>query len=137
MANQALIDGLNEQLNREVTTFLRYILQAAKITGAQWESVREMYLAEVTDEVGHAQELSNWIEYLGGTPKLSPDLAPAPDDVRTMLANDAEQERKDVANYARLAELAGKEGLMALKLKMEEQAADEDEHGHEMRRMLG
>jgi len=137
MASQALIDGLNEQLNREVSTFLRYMLQGAKITGAQWESVRAMYLGEVADEVGHAQELSNWIEYLGGTPRLAPDLAPVPDDVRTMLANDVEQERKDVGNYSRLAELAGKDGLMALKLKMEEQAADEDEHGHEMRRMLG
>ncbi|MEA3344656.1 MAG: hypothetical protein U9Q78_00155 [Chloroflexota bacterium] len=40
-------------------------------------------------------------------------------------------------NYVRLASLAEQEGLFALKMKMEEQAADEDEHGHEMRRLLG
>jgi hypothetical protein len=33
MANQELISGLNSQLNREVTTFLRYLLQAAHIKG--------------------------------------------------------------------------------------------------------
>jgi len=137
MANEELLSGLNEQLNREVSTFLRYMLQASKISGAQWEGVREMYLKEVLDEVGHAQELSNWIEFLGGMPSLRPDLSPPPQDVRTMLENDAEQEKIDVKNYTRLASLADSEGLMALKLKMEEQAADEDEHGQEMKRMLG
>lgn len=56
MADQALINGLNEQLNREVSTFLRYMLQGASIKGAEHEPIREMYLSEVTDEVGHAQE---------------------------------------------------------------------------------
>ena len=32
---------------------------------------------------------------------------------------------------------AEEEGLIALKMQMEDQAADEDEHGHEMRRLLG
>ena len=65
MKKSELLDGLNDQLNREVTTFLRYMLQAASIPGAE------------------------------------------------------------------------DEGLIALKMKMEEQAADEDEHGQEMRRLLG
>jgi bacterioferritin len=135
--NEDLITKLNEQLNREVGTFLRYLLQAASIKGAQYEKVREMYLEEVTDEVGHAQYLANQIVMLGGTPQLSPDLTPPPTDVRTMLARDAEAEIADVKNYVHLATLADRGGLIALKLKMEEQAGDEDEHGQEMRRLLG
>lgn len=137
MSKQQLIDGLNDQLNREVSTFLRYLLQAASIRGAGWEKVREMYLEEVTEEVGHAQYLANQIALLGGQPSLSPDLTPPPDDVRAMLEHDAREEATDVKNYVRLASLAEKEGLMALKLKMEGQAADEDEHGQEMRRLSG
>ncbi|HPK67103.1 MAG TPA: ferritin-like domain-containing protein, partial [Thermoanaerobaculia bacterium] len=68
MAHKELIAGLNEQLNREVTTFLRYMLQAASIKGAANEVVRELYLEEVKDEVGHAQYLANQIVMLGGTP---------------------------------------------------------------------
>jgi rubrerythrin len=45
--------------------------------------------------------------------------------------------RLDVKNYMRLAALAEKEGLVALKMKMEEQAADEDGHREEMQRLLG
>lgn len=135
MDRQELIDGLNEQLNREVTTFLRYMLQAASITGAKNEPVREMYLDEVTDEVGHAQYLANQIVALGGEPTLDPDLTPPPSDVSTMLERDAEAEVEDVKHYTRLAGLAEDEGLMALKMAMEDQAADEDEHREEMKRL--
>jgi len=137
MARDELIKKLNEQVNREVTTFLRYMLQAASIKGVEFEPVREMYLEEVTDEVQHAQYLANQIVMLGGTPLLEPDLTPPPRDIRSMLKQDALEEEKDVKNYMRLASLAEQEGLIALKMKMEEQAADEDEHGYEMRRLLG
>ena len=132
-----LIAKLNDQLNREVATFLRYMRQAASITGAENESVRQMYLAEVTDEVGHAQYLANQIEQLGGTPELSPDLSTPPEDVEDMLAADAAEEESDVKNYTRLAEMAEEQGLIALKVAMEEQAVDEDEHRQEMQRLLG
>ncbi len=137
MAKEELLEELNKQLNREVTTFLRYMLQAASIKGAEFEAVRQMYLEEVTDEVGHAQYLANQIVMLGGTPQLAPDLTPPPAEVQQMLEKDAKEEETDVKNYVRLASLAVQAGLFALKTKMEEQAADEDEHGQEMRRLLG
>lgn len=137
MATEGLIEGLNEQLNREVTTFLRYMIEAATIRGAEAEPVRQMYLEEVLDEVGHAQYLANQISQLGGTPVLDPDLTPPPDSVRAMLEADAREEEEDVRNYVKLARLAEDEGLVALKMQMEDQAADEDAHGQEMRRLLG
>jgi len=132
-----LFNGLNEQLNHEVTTFLRYMLQAASIKGAQWQNVRDMYQQEVTDEMGHAQYLADQIVMLGRVSQLHPELSPPPTDVREMLSHDIHEEQTDVQNYSRLAGLAEKEGLFALKMKMEEQAADEDEHRQGMQRLLG
>lgn len=137
MANQELLDGLNHALNREVSTFLRYMLQGAMIKGSQYEPVREMYLSEVPDEMGHAQYLAEKIVMLGGTPSLKPDLTPPPKDVPAMLKHDIEQEQVDVNGYLKLAAMAEKAGLADLKLKMEEQAADEATHGERMRRLLG
>lgn len=137
MTNEELVAGLNHALNREVSTFLRYMLQAASIKGAELQHVRTMYEAEVPDELGHAQYLAGQIVMLGGVPRLAPNLTPPPTDVRQMLTNDIEQEREDVRHYMKLASLAEKEGLIALKLQMEEQAADEDRHSQEMRRLLG
>lgn len=137
MSTENIVQALNDQLNREVSTFLRYMLQAASIKGAEYESVRDMYLEEVLDEVRHAQYLANQIEMLGGTPRLDPDLTPPPEDVSEMLKQDAEEEKKDVQKYKRLAEMAEKEDLLSLKMNMEDQGAEEDEHGQEMRRLLG
>lgn len=137
MASEELIQGLNKALNREVSTFLRYMLQGASIKGAEWEAARQMYLSEVADEVGHAQYLAGKIVMLGGTPKLNPDLTPPPGDVRTMLEKDINEEQVDVEGYMKLASIAEKEGFVDLKMKMEEQAADEAGHAEEMCRLLG
>jgi bacterioferritin len=137
MAHEDLIQALNQQLNREVTTFLRYMLQGASIKGASFETVRQMYLDEVTEEVGHAQYLANQIRMLGGKPVLKPDLSPPPEDVKEMLLRDIAEEKADVQNYARLAGMSESAGLYSLKMQMEQQAADEDEHGYKMKRLLG
>jgi len=137
MSQERLTTKLNEQLNREVTTFLRYMLQGAVIKGAEWENVRTMYLAEVTDEVGHAQYLANLLAALGATPVLQPQLPTLPTDPREMLTRDIAEERQDVGNYVALASLAEHHNLYALKMAMEQQAADEDEHRQTMQRLLG
>ena len=137
MASKELIDGLQHALNREVSTFLRYMLQSSMIKGIQNQPVRDMYGAEVTDEIGHAQYLADKIVMLGGKPKLAPDLTPPPDDVAAMLKNDIAEEHKDVEHYQKLAELAEKDDLIELKLKMEDQAADEQGHALDMQRLLG
>jgi len=43
----------------------------------------------------------------------------------------------DTRGYTELAELADKAGMPELKMKMEEQAADEAGHAEEMKRLLG
>ena len=137
MKNNELIEGLNHAMNREVSTFLRYMLQAASIKGADWEAVRTLYQSEVADEVGHAQYLADKIVMLGGVPKLAPDLTPPPADVRKMLERDIAEEKIDVEGYMKLADLAERAGQPDLKMKMEEQAADEAAHAEIMTRMLG
>lgn len=137
MASQELITKLNHALNREVSTFLRYLLQASSIKGAAHASVRQMYMAEVADEVAHAQYLADTIIMLGGKPHLEPDLTPPPADVEQMLRQDISEEQIDTRGYMELAALAEKEALIDVKMKMEEQAADEAGHAREMERLLG
>lgn len=137
MASKELLDGLQHALNREVSTFLRYMVQSSVIKGIEFQPVRQMYQSEVTDEIGHAQYLADKIAMLGGTPKLDPDLTPPPGDVKEMLKRDIAEEEKDVEHYKKLAELAEKAGLIELKLRMEDQAADEEGHAIQMQRLLG
>ena len=136
-ADSKLIQGLNHAFNREVSTFLRYMQQVALLKGVEWDPLRKIYLEEVQDEMGHAQYLANKIVMLGGRPSLEPDLSPPPDDPRKMLKNDIDEEHVDVRSYKKLAALADDEGLIELKLRMEDQAADEARHAEQMQRLLG
>ena len=137
MANDILIQGLNEALNRELSTIIRYMLQGSIIRGRQNQSLRQMYRDEVSDEIGHAQYLADKIGALGGVPVVKPDLTPPPADVERMIDNDLAKEESDVAHYMKLADLADQSGDIELKMKMEEQAAEESHHAEELRRMRG
>jgi bacterioferritin len=135
MDKKALIEGLNEALNRELSTIIRYMLQGSIIRGRQNQPLRQMYREEVGDEIGHAQYLADKIVMLGGMPKLNPELSPPPENVEKMIDNDLTKEEVDVAHYKRLADLAEQSGDIGLKMKLEEQAADESRHADELRRM--
>ncbi len=135
MHNSQLIDGLNEALNREISTAVRYMLQSSTIQGARNEPLRSMYRAEVKDEIGHAQYLADKIVMLGGKPAPEPRLKQVPEEVSQMIEQDLAAEEDDVAHYKKLATMADQAGDVELKLQMEEQAADESRHAEQLRRM--
>jgi bacterioferritin len=137
MSAESLVAGLNEALNRELSTIIRYLLQGSMIRGRQNQFLRQMYRSEVGDEIGHAQYLADKIIMLGGTPKVKPSLTPPPENVEKMIENDLAHEESDVAHYRKLAQLAEDYGDIELKMRMEEQAADESRHAEELRRMKG
>jgi rubrerythrin len=66
---------------------------------------------------------------------VNPDLSPPPSGLEKMIENDLAKEQSDVAHYKKLADLADRTGDIELKMKMEEQAADESRHADELRRM--
>lgn len=137
-ASPSLVTDLNAALNREVSTCLRYLMQAASLKGVEWANLRDLYASEVQDELSHAQYLANKIVMLGGAPELNPELStPHPDEPQLMMQRDIEQELVDVKGYRKLAKVAEKEGLIELQLQMENQAADEARHAEELSRMLG
>jgi bacterioferritin len=135
--NGKLINAMNDALNREISTAVRYLVQSSRIQGRQNEPLRQMYRREVSEELGHAQYLADKIVMLGGKPELHPDLALPPEDISQMIARDLRAEHDDIANYKRLAQMADDAGDIELKLQMENQAADESRHAEELLRMRG
>ena len=132
---QRLIHGLNAAFNRELTTAIRYLVQGSSIHGQQNEPLRQLYRSELQDEIGHAQYLADKIAALGGYPTASPAVDPPPTEVAEMIDNDIEAEQSDIMHYQRLAALADESGDIELKLRMEQQAADESHHAEQLRRL--
>ena len=137
VASSFLLTELNRALSREVSTCLRYLLQVASIKGAVWAPLRDLYALHVQEELGHAQYLANRIVMLGGEPLLEPDIDTPSSDPQAMLNRDIGEELADVERYLALADRAGKEGLIDLRLRMEAQAADEARHADALARMTG
>lgn len=136
MPKDALIRGLNEDLSAELGTIARYLYQSSKSFGAMGAEIRQLLSQEIPDELRHAAFLMDVIVDLGGEPTTSPQEFNKPDRLEAMLEMDLGMEMQDVENYKRRAQQADEIGLVELKVRLEEMAADEARHARELRRLL-
>lgn len=136
MTKEELITRLNEDLAGEFSAMIQYVTYAAKVTGPYRPQLTQFFLAEVTDEQGHAQFLANKIVALGGEPTTTPrPVAPAGTN-REMLEAVLAAERRAIADYsqrARDAETFGDKGLV---VQLEDMVRDESGHAEETERIL-
>jgi len=133
---QALIDGLNHDLAGEYQAIVMYIHYSAKLTGPFRRELRSLFQAEVVDEQGHAQFLSDKIAAMGGEPTTEPRPVAHVSQPRQMLEAALGAEVQAIADYtARIgqAELCGEIGL---KVALENQLADETRHKEELERII-
>ena len=133
---EELIKGLNEDLAAELGTVIRYTYQAGQSFGVMGIEMREMFEEEREDELGHASFLTDIIVDLGGEPTTTPVEFEKPKTLKGMLEVDIKMEEEDVKNYMKHAELADELGLIDIKLRLEEMAADEAGHARELRRII-
>src|SRR5580700_680883 len=76
VGRQALIEGLNQDLAGEYQAILMYTHYSAKLTGPFRRELRALFQAEVVDEQGHAQFLSDKIAAMNGEPTTEPRPVP-------------------------------------------------------------
>ncbi|MEO6990541.1 MAG: ferritin-like domain-containing protein [Candidatus Baltobacteraceae bacterium] len=70
---QQTIDILQNVLATEIVCVLRYTMHAISATGIDSEAVRAEFAQHAKEEQGHAQEVAERINQLGGTPNLDPE----------------------------------------------------------------
>lgn len=133
---EKLIEGLNDDLAGELGAIIRYSWQASKSFGPHGVEVRELFNEEIPDELGHASFLMDVIVDMGGEPTTKPLDFPKPNSLKEMVKLDLDMELKDVQNYSERAKQAEELGEVELKVRLEEMAADENEHARELRRIL-
>jgi bacterioferritin len=133
---QALLSSLNEDLAGEYQAILMYIQYSAKLTGPYRNELRAFFQAEIADEHKHAQFLADKIAALGGDPTTHPREVPHADSPRDMLERIREAEIQAVADYTERVQQAEAFGDIGLKVKLENQIADETRHKEEVERIL-
>jgi bacterioferritin len=136
MTRQELIERLNEDLAGEYGAIIQYLTYAAKATGPFRPQLTQFFLAEITDEQGHAQFLANKIVALGGEPTTTPRPVPSARGNREMLQAVLEAERRAVVDYTARAKDAEAFGDKGLVVQLEDMVRDEGTHAEETERIL-
>ena len=98
-ARQQLIEGLNEDLSREYQAIIAYDVYSQVMKGAQYMSIAAELEKHAGEELRHALLVSKQIDYLGGSPVVTPKAVRTSTDPKAMLRFDLENETETVRSY--------------------------------------
>jgi bacterioferritin len=113
---QQIIDALTTAYWMEVETVTNYIANSANLDGVRAEEIKKSLLADVTEELTHAQTLAKRIKEVGGRVPGSKgfkasqlSLQPPADstNVVAVIRGVIEAEEAAIAHYNKLIDLAG------------------------------
>lgn len=136
MTNEEMVKLLNEDMQHEIKAALTYLYQHATATGFQGEQLRAFLAPEIPGELQHAMLLADKIVGLGGEPDIRAPAIELQKTVGEMLAHDLELEKQAVSGYKERAAQADELGDVGLKVRLEELAAEEEDHRHAIERFL-
>jgi bacterioferritin len=136
MEKEKLIQGLNEDLAHEYQAIIQYITYAAVVSGIHRQELKEFFLAEIQDELRHAQLLSDKIAALGGKPTTVPAPVPEAEDARAMLEAILKAEAETVARYVKRMKEAEAFGDYGLANDLQEIVSEETRHKEETEKLL-
>ncbi len=132
---QNLIDGLNEDLNRELEAVLRYLYHSATATSLLGHELRELLKSDITGELNHAVFLADKIVALGGEVKIHPSMPKRVKSAKEMLEENAAAEHEVVASYTERIKQAEEFGDKGLAIRLEDILAEETDHAEELERL--
>jgi bacterioferritin len=134
---QQLIDLLNEDLSREYQAIIAYVVYSQILKGAQYMKIAEELEAHAGDELQHALILSNQIDYLGGTPTVTPTPVKVSQKAEEILRFDLDNENETIRNYRRRVRQCEALGEYALAENIRKILVQEQEHQNDLATALG
>ena len=137
------IEILQSVLATEIVCVLRYTQHAIVATGLASESVKAEFLEHASDEQGHAMQVAERINQLGGAPDFNPQTLTArsaaeyqtSDDLVAMIRENLIAERIAVEHYRELVRYFG-DNDPATRIMIEGILSKEEEHASDMLDLL-
>lgn len=72
ITRKKLVELLNEDLAREYQAIIAYVVYSQILKGAQYMAIADQLEKHAAEELQHAIKISQQIDYLNGTPTVSP-----------------------------------------------------------------
>jgi len=134
---QELVDALNEDLAREYQAIIAYVVYSQVLKGAEYMAIAAELEKHAAEELSHALIISGQIDYLGGTPTVTPKPVKTSEDARELLRFDLENESETIRQYRRRVKQCEALSEFAIAEHIREILKDEQEHLIDLATALG
>jgi bacterioferritin len=128
MASKKLLESLNNAIARELQVSVQYMWQHVMVGGMLAESVGGVFKKIAMDEMKHAEEIAERLDYLGGVPTTKPTPIAVGKTAKEMLKINKKAEEDAIKLYRGIIALAEKEGDVVTKKLFEQILAAEEDH---------
>jgi bacterioferritin len=137
VTREQLIGLLNEDLAREYQAIIAYVVYSQVLKGAQYMNIADELETHAGEELAHALIISKQIDYLGGTPTVTPKPVKVSDKAEDLLRFDLDNENETVRNYRQRVRQCEALGEFALAEQIREILVQEQEHQIDLATALG
>src|SRR4030095_9701280 len=134
---QGIIDGLNEDLEREYQAIIQYVVFSSTLKGAEYGDIADQLKVHASEELAHALEVARQIDYLGGDPTVTVKDAEYSQDSKRMLEIDLKQEQETIKHYGERIRQAERSGEFALSEALRDIIVQEQDHEIDLKDALG
>ena len=126
--SKELNDKLNQAIAREIQVSIQYMWHHVMVSGINSAVVKDVFEKIAIQEMKHAEEIAERLNYLGGTPTTQPDPIKVGGTLEKMLKDDLKAEEEAIKLYKGIIDLARKEEDHTTRRLFESILADEEEH---------
>jgi bacterioferritin len=101
VTREQLIDALNEDLSREYQAIIAYVNYSQVLKGAAYMNIADELAIHAKEELDHALQIANHVDYLGGMPSAVAKPVKTSEKAEEMLKFDLENEKETIRQYRR------------------------------------
>jgi bacterioferritin len=99
ITREKFIDALNEDLSREYQAIIAYVNYSQVLKGAAYMNIADELAVHAKEELDHALQIANHVDYLGGMPSVTPKEVKTSEKAEEMLRFDLNNEVDTIRNY--------------------------------------
>jgi bacterioferritin len=137
ISREQLIANLNEDLSREYQAVIAYVVYSQTLKGAQYMNIAQELEAHAAEELRHALTIAKQVDYLGGTPTVTPKPVKMSDKAEDMLRFDLDNENETVRHYRERVRQCEALGEFAMAEHIRKILVTEQEHQIDLATALG
>ena len=137
ISREQLIEFLNEDLAREYQAVIAYVTYSQTMRGAAFNHIAGELEKHAAEELSHALLIAKQIDYLNGSPVVTPKPVKTSDKAEEMLRFDLDNEKETLRNYRQRIRQADALGEFALGEVLRKIIAQEQDHLTDLADALG